>query len=174
MIEIPLLGKLEKDQFDGWLRSKPTTIKALGGEQFEFVLEDYDADEAKEAFHEAIENFLAIDESVLKNAQDDLYQYYRDTCAQLAPDDDCYVEIASPDDIWKHIEFGHTLMVSRRPYGDRLVYISLECACDWAYEHGLQIVFKQGLYINKVGPFDGHLTQSDAYANDKLEHVVYR
>ncbi|WP_407939254.1 DUF6985 domain-containing protein [Microbulbifer thermotolerans] len=48
-------------------------------------------------------------------------------------------------------------MVLRRPYGDKLVYISLECSCDWEREHGLQIVFKQGLYVNKIGPLDGIL-----------------
>lgn len=47
-------------------------------------------------------------------------------------------------------------------------------SCDWETEHGLQIVFKQGLKINKLGPFDGHLTNSDAYADKKLENVVYR
>ncbi|MFB2681633.1 DUF6985 domain-containing protein [Shewanella mangrovisoli] len=174
MIEIPLLGELEKDQFDDWLRSKPIAVNVLGGDQFEFIFEEYEQDEAKEEFHEAIKNFLSIDESVLKKAQDHIYKYYKDIFEQLVPEDDWYVEIASPDEIWKHIKFGSTPMVSRRPYGDELVYISLECSCDWEREHGLQIVFKQGLHVNKVGPFDGHLTNSDAYADDNLENVVYR
>lgn len=173
MIEIPLLGELEIDQFDDWLRSKPITVNVLGGAQFEFIIEEYESDEAKEEFHDAIKNFLSIDEVVLKNAQEYIYRYYRDIFVQLAPGDDWYVEIAGPEDVWKHIKFGSTPIVSRRPYGDELVYISLECSCDWEQEHGLQIVFKQGLYINKVGPFDGHLTNSDAYANDELENVIY-
>jgi len=174
MIEVPLLGELEQDQFDDWLRSKPTTVDVLGGDKFEFIFEEYEEDEGKEEFHEAVGNFLSIGESVLKKAQDHIHQYYKDIFIQLVPGDDWYVEIASPEEVWKHIEFGSTPMVSRRPYGDELVYISLECSCDWEREHGLQIVFKQGLYVNKVGPFDGHLTNSDAYADDKLENVVYR
>lgn len=173
MIEIPLLGELEKDQFEDWLRSKPIVVNVLGADKFEFILEGYDEDEAREEFHEAVENFLSIEDSVLKKAQDYIYQYYKDVFVQLVPEDDWYVEIASPDEVWKHIEFGAP-MVSRRPYGDELVYISLECSCDWEREHGLQIVFKQGLYVNKVGPFDGHLTNSDAYGDDDLENVVYR
>ncbi len=47
-------------------------------------------------------------------------------------------------------------------------------SCDWEREHGLQIVFKQGLFVNKVGAFDGHLTNSDAYANEELENVIDR
>ena len=174
MIEIPLLGELERDQFDDLLQSKPIAVNALGGNQFEFIFEEYEEDDSKEEYHEAIENFLSIDESVLKNAQDYIYQYYKYIFVQLTSDDDWYVEIASPEDVWKHIQFGDTPMVSRRPYGDELIYISLECSCDWEREHGLQIVFKQGLYVNKIGPFDGHLTNSDAYADDALENVVYR
>lgn len=174
MIEVPLLGELERDQFDDWLRSKPIAVNVLGGDEFEFIFEEYEEDDSKEEYHDAIEKFLSIDESVLKKAQDYIYQYYKDIFVQLVPDDDWYVEIASPEDVWKHIQFGGTPMVSRRPYGDELVYISLECSCDWEREHGLQIVFKQGLYVNKIGPFDGHLTNSDAFADDALENVVYR
>lgn len=168
MIEVPLLGELEleDDEFDE-LRSKPTIVDVLGGDKFEFIFVEYQEDESKEEFHEAIGNFLSIDESVLKKAQDYIYQYYKDIFVQLVPGDDWYVEIASPEEVWKHIEFGSDLIVERQSYGDELVYISLGCSCDWEREHGLQIVFKQGLYVNKVGPFDGHLTNSDA-------NVVYR
>ncbi len=173
MVEIPILGKLEKEHFDDWLRSKPTTVKVLGGGQFKFILEGYEEDKEKQEFHQAIENFLSIDESVLKKAQADIFQYYKDIFVQLVPDDDWYVKITKPNGIWEHIKFGSFPMVSRRHYGDKLVYISLECSCDWEQEHGLQIVFKQGLFVNKVGPYDGHLTNSDAFANDELENIVY-
>lgn len=173
MLEIPILGELEIDDFDDFLRSKPIAVNVLGGEKFEFILEEYEEDRAKDEFHEAIENFLSLDYSVLRQAQNYIYQYYSNIFIKLTPDDDWYVEIASPNDVWKHIKFGYNPMVSRRPHGDELVYISLACSCDWEQEHGLQIVFKQGLYINKVGPYNGHLTNSDAYGNDKLENVIY-
>ena len=174
MIEVPFLGGLEKDQFDNWLRSKPIPVKVLGGGQFEFILEGYEKDEIKEDFHQAIENFLSIDEKVLKESENYIYQYYKDIFVQLVPGDDWYIEIERPEKVWKHIQFGNTPIVTRRPYGDKDIYISLECSCDWEQEHGLQIVFKQGLRVNKVGPYDGHLTNSDAYANEKLENVIYK
>lgn len=173
MIKVPILGELIRDQFDDWLRSKPVSVNVLGGGQFEFILENYENDKNKEEFHEAIKNFLSIDEAELRKAQDDIYKYYKDIFAQLTPDDDWYVEIARPEDVWKHIDFVNTPIVSRRPYGDERIYISLECSCNWEQEHGLQIVFKQGLYVNKIGPVDGHLTNSDAYADDRLENIVY-
>lgn len=76
-------------------------------------------------------------------------------------------------EVWKHVHFGGEPVVSRRSYGDEGIYISLECNCDWEVEHGLQIVFKNGLVVNKVGPYDGHLTNSDAYDDERLENVVY-
>ena len=41
-------------------------------------------------------------------------------------------------------------------------------------QHGLQIVFKDGRSVTKVGPYDGHLTNSNAYADASLDGVVYR
>ena len=92
----------------------------------------------------------------------------------LGPDDNGYVVIPRAADVWAHVTLGREPIVSRRAYGDKGVYVSLECGCDWEREHGLQIVFKEGLRVNKVGPFDGHLTNSDAYADRSLEHVIYR
>jgi Domain of unknown function (DUF6985) len=76
--------------------------------------------------------------------------------------------------IWEHVQVGDEPMVTRSAYGDQRVYISFECSRDWEPEHGLQIVFKEGRIVNKVGPYDGHLTNAAAFADDKLENVVYR
>lgn len=35
------------------------------------------------------------------------------------------------------------------------------------------IVFKDSCQVCKVGPYDGHVTNSDAYADDALEDVIY-
>jgi Transposase DDE domain len=51
-------------------------------------------------------------------------------------------------------------------------YISVENFETVAECGGLQIVFKDGLCVSKVGPYDGHLTNSDAYANDEFEDVI--
>jgi hypothetical protein len=43
------------------------------------------------------------------------------------------------------------------------------CGCDWEEEHGLQIVLRNGVRVNKVDGYDGHLTNSDAFADDGPE-----
>ena len=45
--------------------------------------------------------------------------------------------------------------------------------CGWEEEHGLQLVLKNGLKVNKLGGYDGHLTNSDAFDDESLEHVIY-
>lgn len=36
------------------------------------------------------------------------------------------------------------------------------------------LVLKNGLKVNKLGGYDGHLTNSDAFADDSLENTIYR
>jgi hypothetical protein len=64
-------------------------------------------------------------------------------------------------------------MVTRDRRRGRQAHVSVECECDWEPEHGLQIVVRDGAAVTKVGPFDGHLTNAAAYANDALHDVIY-
>lgn len=80
----------------------------------------------------------------------------------------------APAGVWKHVHFGSEAMVERRDAAVRTVYVSLECNCDWEVEHGLQIVLRHGNRVCKVEPYDGHLTNADAFNDPALEGVVYR
>jgi hypothetical protein len=66
MIEIPIVGERVKDQFYDRLRSRAIAGNLLGGVPVEFILKGYVNDKSKVEFHEAIENFLSIDEEVKK------------------------------------------------------------------------------------------------------------
>lgn len=44
----------------------------------------------------------------------------------------------------------------------------------WEPEHGLQLVFENGLTVCKVGPYDGHNTNAHAYADASLLNVVFK
>lgn len=152
---------------------EPIPVPVLGNKLCGFVLEGYLEDQHKEEFDIAVANFLSIDAAVLKAVAPDVFQYYKDCNANWNPGDEQFLSITAPDGVWAHVRLGEEALVSRRAYGDKGVYISLGCGCDWELEHGLQIVFKNGGKVNKVGPYDGHLTNSDAYADDSLEDVIY-
>ena len=149
-------------------------VPVLGGKVCRIVVAGYDDDPRTDEFHVAIANFLRISPSVLTEAEPFVFRYYQNCNGNWEPNDGEFVAIESPADVWRHIGLGSEPMVRRRAFGEKGIYVSLECNCDWEPEHGLQIVFKDGLRINKLGPYDGHLTNSDAYANDDLEEVIYQ
>jgi hypothetical protein len=171
-MKIPGLGAVTNSH--GSYHSEPIPVPVLGGKLCTVIVYGYDGDLNMSEFHTAISNFLSIGPEVLRNAEKEIYRYYKDMFDILSSElDEEFVIIETQSEVWKHICIGNSPVVSRRPYGDKSVYVSLECECAWEEEHGLQIVFKNGLKVNKVGPFDGHLTNSDAYADDSLEEVLY-
>lgn len=172
-MEIPNLGLVTKDEGLGWYYGQPMVVPVLGGKMCRLVVEGYDEDPNKGDFHDAIANFLSISPAVLKESEEYVFQYFKQ-CQQLGDRGDAEISIAYPSLVWLHVRLGSEPIVTRRGYGDKGIYVSLECGCDWEEEHGLQIVFKNGLKVNKVGPFDGHLTNSDAFADPSLENVIYR
>jgi hypothetical protein len=174
-MQIPGLGPVVEDTELGWHRSRPIPVPVLGGTPCVIAVEDYDADPAKDDFHAAIRAFLALDPSALTAAAPWIYAYYRDVMDDVvaAGDDGYHVAIDGPHDVLEHVRLGTEPLVTRDAYGDRRVHVSVECECDWEPEHGLQVVFREGRTVTKVGPYNGHFTNSAAYADDSLDGVVY-
>ncbi|MFV2087584.1 DUF6985 domain-containing protein [Micromonospora sp. LOL_021] len=174
-VQIPHLGTVTKTAEPGWYRSAPIPVPVLGGGPCRIRVDGYDDDPAQEDFHAAIRNFLALDRSAFAVAAPSIYAYYRDVADDLlaAGDDEWHVEISGPDEVLAHVQLGNEPIVVRDPYDDRRVYVSIGGECAWEPEHGLQIVFRDGARVTKVGPYDGHLTNSAAYADDELDGVVY-
>jgi hypothetical protein len=174
-MDIPGLGPVTRDDEFGWYRGEPRPIGALLGATCEVVVDGYDDDPDPASVHAAIATFLALDDSALRAAAPSIFDYYRYIMADVEAEEDWdwYVEIAGPDDVLGHVTVGPEVMVQREPYGDGRVYVSVECECDWEPEHGLQIVFREGRTVSKVGPYNGHLTNASAYARDDLVDVIY-
>jgi hypothetical protein len=174
-MEIPGLGQVVEDAELGWYRSAPIVVPVLGGALCHIVIDGYNDDQRKEDFHEAIRTFLMLDPSALTAASSSIFAYYRDVMNDVVADGDTdwYVEIEGPQDVLNHVQLGNEATINRNAHGDRRVYVSLECECDWELEHGLQIVFRDGHTVTKVGPYDGDLTNAAAYADDGLDGVVY-
>ena len=172
-MEIPGLGRFVADDVEGWFYSEPVPVPMLGGHLCRIMLDGYADDPAKEDFHAAARHFLSSLPRVLEVAAPHVYRYYQRCNADLEPADDGYLALDRPADVWPHVQFGSDAIIQRRAYGDQRVYVSLECECAWEPEHGLQIVFEGGHRVNKVGPYDGHLTNADAYGDESLETVIY-
>lgn len=154
-MEIPGLGAVIEDKdFEGY-RSKGIAVAVLGGIECEFIVQGYDDDERPEDFHAAIRAFLGLDASALAAARPAIYGYYLEVRGELG--DELDVEIDGLDHVLDHVELGNEPEVIRND-ADGRVYVSLESECAWEPEHGLQLVFRDGAAVTRVGPFDGALT----------------
>lgn len=171
-MKIPGLGPCVFDEGIACHASAPVSLRVLDGAECRILIEGYGDDPDQAGFHQAIAHFLAADLSVLKAAEPHIYSYFLDVKESIEPEED-FPQIDRPADLWQFIRFPQEAFVGRREHGDRGIYVWLDCECDWEPEHGLQLVFRNGLAINKVGPYDGHLTQSDAYGDSTLENVIY-
>lgn len=172
-MEFPRLGRLNGPDDLGWLRSRPVLVP-LTGRQSEIVLDGYLDDAAREDFHRAVAGFLGLEQTALRFWEKWVFAYYRDIRARVAAANEASVPaIGAASRVWAHVRFGRDVLVSRRARGDRAVYVSLECECDWESRRGLQLVLREGTGVVKIGPYDGHLSNADAFADPRLEHTVY-
>jgi len=161
-MQIKALGVLKPHaQLTSWYESEKISIPFLQGEKIAFSL-DYEEEEAPLSdFEQAIDNFLALTQTLKKDVEPYIYKNYLDFKNAVEPED-CVTEITEPAHVWQHIE-PTDINVSRRGYGNHDVYVRILCECDWEDEHGLQIVFHKGKTLNRVSDQDGHLTHCDAF-----------
>ena len=173
-MKIEPIGEFTYDkEFDWHYGPEESANEPIG--EFQFVLEGYLDEKNKDDFKTAMEGFRKNGSNAIKEAARHIFEYYQDISNLVDLDfEDDFPTIQSIDDIWGHIRIGKEVAVSRREYGDRKVYLSIECGCDWEEEHGLQIVLKEGKFDNKVGSYDGHLTNSDEYDVAEYETVIYK
>jgi hypothetical protein len=169
-MNIPGLGDVTRNAEFGWYWSDPIPVSVLNGLPCRIVVAGYDEDHDHSQFHTTIQNFLSIGPSALLAVGEHIFAYY--VAVRDAGDFEVPL-IRSASEVWSHVVLGTEAVVKRRGYGDMEVYVSVACECDWEPEHGLQIVFRRGLEVVKVGPYDGHCTNSDAYDDDELENVIF-
>lgn len=159
-MEIPGLGPVVRDEEFGWLVSAPISVPVFGNASLPFNVEGYEDDPAQQDFHAAIRTFLALNHEALDEASPAAFAYYRDVADEVGEDEEDFPRIAGPGEVWDHVLFSrHDVSVQRDGPGEP-VYVSVECECSWEPEHGLQLVFRGGARVTKVGPYDGHLTNA--------------
>jgi hypothetical protein len=166
------IGTLKYDAGADEHRSHPLTVPMLERDDAEIVFTAYVADPSQAEFHTVVRNLLSSSRETLHAASQELQKYCDDINEFCEPEDELHVD--NPHDLWRHVQLGKVIYVQRRRYGDRKLYATIECECDWEPEHGLQIVLREGLTVTKLGPYDGHLSNADSFADAALESVVYR
>jgi len=172
----PVLGPLTHDEKFGGYTTAEKTVAFLHGRRCRFVLENYADDPRPDEIRRAVQNALDATPAVLGAAEPYVVRYCKEMLDRYEESERPAVNLTMPSDVWSHVRFGSVFYASRRAEGDGEdgIYLSLECNCDWEVEHGLQLVLRDGRTVSKVGPFDGHLTNADAFADRSLVGVLYR
>ncbi len=99
---------------------------------------------------------LSISELAYNN-----YKHFRDSVSFDKTVQE-HIRLNDKNEIWNYIH-PTEIYRTRRPYNERDIYILLACECDREKEHGLQLVFRQGIKPTRISEQDGHLTEADAY-----------
>ena len=153
-------------------------VPAFGDRRFVFAFEDENATPDDPDVRAAIETLLDPESTLLSDGAPHVLEYCRETLAFFRtayPEEPPIMNLEEGADVWSHVQFGETFYVTRRERGDSEdgIYFSLECECEWEPEHGLQLVIRDGRTISKVGPYNGHVTNSGVHRDPTLAGVVY-
>ncbi|MGR5213384.1 DUF6985 domain-containing protein [Vibrio rotiferianus] len=145
--------------------TEPIKIKLLGNLECRFLFDDaYIFDINRTDYHSAISNFYNLNPNILFSSSQYAFQYYKEITEQLDPNSDWYnenhVDISTEQDVWSYVQFSDVLYISRNEE-DATVYIVLGGNCDWEPEHGIQLVFKEGRFINRLSSIDFILTNEE-------------
>ncbi len=172
-MDIKGIGKFQKDPATGYWTSELIKVPLLDDETYRFVLEDYDENQQRaEEYFSAIRNFLSAEQSVWDLAAPYAYGYYYRTKEAIVEEDD-FPQVTNAFLIWEFVTFPEDISVCLRPGSAGCAYLSMDCECEWEREHGMQLVFKDGKKITKLGPYDGHLSNADSFNNPELEDVLF-
>jgi len=119
-----------------------------------------------------LDAFLTLDSTHRLTDSRHVFAYYQDYRSGA---DWLDAIMAVPDhaqDIWKHVTPGPVYLEQGRR-DDTSWYVVMEAECDWDVEHGLMMVWRNGTTLCKVGGYDSHLTNVNAFGDPALQNVVY-
>ncbi len=124
----------------------------------------------------ALASFLALTKADRLSDTRHVLAFYKDYYEEAGRPEWLDAEIGipeSPTDIWDHVTPG-SVAVEKGRRDDGNWYVVMQAECGWDAERGLMMVWRNGTTLTKVGGYNGHLTNVNAYADPDLETVVYK
>ena len=169
-----IIGQLrQEDKFPDWWKSSKIEVPFFENEKLTVTFMDFEPEHDKtfiEEADQALTNFLKLNLVDRYSISDLAYRNCKDFLDAVDFDeaDQPLRQIKDYNEIWNFIHPSE-IYVTRRPYKEHDVYLTLACECDWEQEHELQLVFRQGKQLTRISDQDGHLTEADAYGKPDEE-----
>ena len=156
--KIESLGELKPHpEVPEGLISEPISVAFFDGKELRFT---FDGDlENDESFlfdaNQTVINFLRKNAGDRLRDSDFVYKIYRRIKDYYDSQsyDVVHLNLDDKTEIWKYIH-PCEIYVCRGGKEDRNMYLQVHCECDWEEEHGLQLVFKNGLELTKASGID--------------------
>jgi len=154
-------GKISKDRYvSNIYHSEPITLKFPVDATTVISLHADNMTELKSC-GASFRKFASIDMSYKDELEKHMFEFYT-RVKQYETSSNRIVSIASPNDIWKHITTNSMVIKIQ----DNSVYIQIELDCDWDAEHGMQIVYRDGDQLVRVGENDGNCVADEYYRDE--------
>jgi hypothetical protein len=162
-IELSLIGELDRvSSFDDWWTSEPVTIpyfdQSLPVTFMGFNPQDPAQQDHLRKANDAVAAFLHLQESDRMRASELVNQNCQEYIEAVGVEDwnEAMASIVDPNLVWQYVHPREVLI----SYSEKRnsIFIVLSCECDWEEEHGLQLVYQDGITLVRVSEQDGHYT----------------
>ena len=178
-IQSGIIGELTQDKnFEQWWKSELIEIPLLNNKKVEIAFIDFipeiDTDFIKEA-DEALKVFLEKSEYEKTLLTPLLFKHcmkYRNASGSDQVDQNLW-KIKDENKILDFIS-GEHIIVTRSHGKNEMIYVNLNCECEWDKEHGLQILYRKGQKLTRISEQDGDISEVDFYENPEKRktHII--
>ena len=148
-----IVGQLTPTDYDpDYFESKPFPFPYFDNKELKVGFIDAKHQSYLDSADTILENFIKLSSIDKIKDSDIVHNYYSET---LKYGYSKLLDITTEDNIWNFVT-PKEIIIHWDEDGE--FFLCVSCECDWEEEHGLQLVFKDGLKLTRASGHDGHFT----------------
>jgi hypothetical protein len=146
-----IVGQLKPNEYDDdFYESQPIEIQYFNNIKVKIGFTDAEDENYLKSADRILNDFLQLDLNNKISDSQKVYDYYLEILkyGYTKP-----LKIDTAQDIWNFVSPIEIII-----HWDESVdyYLCVDCNCEWEQEHGLQLVFKNGITLTRASGNDGH------------------
>lgn len=152
-MESKIVGELESLNYDpNFFISKPYSIPYFSDKKLKIGFVDAMHEPYLFKADKVLENFLKLNQEERTKDSQLVFNYYKETLhlGYTKP-----LDIKVIEQVWNFVHPSE-IIIDWDENGD--FYLCISCECEWEDEHGLHLVFKDGLELTRASGHDGGFT----------------
>ena len=149
-MESKIVGKLNSVDYDpDFFESEPYPIPYIDNKKLKIVFVEAKHQPYLLKADQVLLNFIKLNTKDRVCDSQIVYNYYEEILktGYTKP-----LDIKTTDEVWRFV-YPSEIIVLWDEEGD--FYLCLSCGCEWEKEHGLQLIFKDGLNLTRASGHDG-------------------